>query len=136
GSVDRFAVDREGGVTGDDRIDLLVAELLLAVLLDDFVAGVRSRVGVDAECGYAERLAHGLPHECPEDRDPLDLVQAENLHDVSRNAWRTTGSSASLPSTRSSRFSTPPQAPRVGEPSCASRSWASARGSPSSGPQP
>ena len=81
-SVDLLAVDRERGVAGDDGIDLLVAELLLGVLLDDFVACVRRCVRVDSERGDAERLAHGLPDECPEDGDPLDLVQAENLHDV------------------------------------------------------
>ena len=52
GRVDRFAVEHEPRVAGHDHVELLVvagAVALLVVVLDDLVAGVGARVGVDAE---------------------------------------------------------------------------------------
>jgi len=110
GRVDLLAVDGERRVPGHDRVDLLVPELRLGVVLDDLVTGVGGGVRVDPERGHAERLAHGLPDERAEDGDSFDLVEREPLHcDTSRSASRTIGSIASAPSTRSSRFSTPAQ---------------------------
>ena len=112
GCVRRFVADREGRASADDGVQLLVAAVLL-VRRDQLAA----RVGdprVDARGPEAE----GVPH-----RDEvaaavggrLDLVEREDRVAVAhplapRSASSTTGSIASPPSTRSSRFSTPAQA--------------------------
>ena len=113
GRVDLLAVDGERRVPGDDGVDLLVAELRLGVLLDDLVAGVRGGIRVDPERGDTECLAHRLPDERAEDGNAFELVERQALHDTSRSASSTTGSITSVPSTRSSRFSTPAQLSRA-----------------------
>ena len=80
GRIDLLAVDREDGMPGVHEVDLLVPELLLGVLLDDLVARVRGRVGVDPEGRDAERLAHGLPDERAEHGNALDVLQPQDLH--------------------------------------------------------
>src|SRR5207247_1053694 len=100
----------EARPAADDDVELLVR---VGVLLDDEVALLLAAVRVDAEGADAERVADRLPLEqAAERRERLDLVQVQPLHaGASRSAPSTTGSIASSPSTRSSRFSTLAHAP-------------------------
>jgi hypothetical protein len=80
GRVDLLPVHGERRMPGEDEVDLLVPELLLRMVFDDLVTGVSRGVGVDTERRNAERLAHRLPDERAEDRDPLDVVEPKRLH--------------------------------------------------------
>src|SRR5207302_10553107 len=105
-----LAAEREPGPAADDHVQLLVADSLLGVLLDDPVADLLGRVGVDAEGADPEPPPDRTPLEPLHDRDAVELVEMGNLvRHAPRNASSTTGSSRSTPSTRSSGFSLPAQ---------------------------
>jgi ATP phosphoribosyltransferase regulatory subunit HisZ len=80
-SVDPLAVDLEHGLAGDHDVELLLAARPVAgfvVRLDQLVARLRRRVGVDAKPGDAERAAH-RPPERARDGDAIELVQVGNV---------------------------------------------------------
>src|SRR6185437_10825369 len=110
--VDLLTVQRERRAATDDRVQLLVLEALLGVLLDDLAADLLGRVGVDAEAHEAEVTPDRPPEEAVRDGDGVELVQRGDeeacavLH-RRRSSSSTTGSIRSIPSTRSSRFSVP-----------------------------
>ena len=112
GHVDLVAVEDERRAPGDDDVELLVAEPLLVVLLDDVLAGLRRRVGVDPERGDPEVLPERRPAQRPRARQRLHVGQARNLvsaHRLLLSSLSTTGSISASPSTRSSRFASPAQ---------------------------
>ena len=70
--------------SGGDEVQLLVRELgILAVRLDDVVAGLVGGVGVAAERPDPERQPDRVPSEAPRAGNRLDLVQ---MH-YSRGYW-------------------------------------------------
>src|SRR5262249_45144247 len=114
GRLDGVSVQREGRVARHDDVHLLVAELLLGVLLDDPVADLLGRVGVDPEGGDTEPASDRPPLQPFHDRNAVELVEARDAAgNVLRSASSTTGSIRSTPFTRSSRFSLPAQRRRA-----------------------
>ena len=126
GRVDRLAVELERRVAGHDDVELLVmagAVALLVVVLDDLVAGVRARVGVDAERRH--------PHR-PPDRAIDEIAHVDPSRARRGSVRREVGPPASpIHGTRSRRRAWPIPRPASGR--CrarrAPRSTASAAGS-------
>ena len=115
GHVRLLAVEHERRPAGDDDVELLVAERLLGVLLDDVLSGLGRRVGADPEGGDAEVLAQRRPAQRPDRLHRLELGQARDLvsaHPLLLSSRSTTGSISASPSTRSSRFAAPAQSSR------------------------
>ena len=112
--VELFVTAGERRPPAGDEVELLMT-VALEVLLDDPVAGLLSRVRVDAKRGDSEASAHRPPDEAlslDTDWKTIELVEVRDLvgllrHVLLRSASRTTGSICSAPSTRSSRFSFP-----------------------------
>ncbi len=118
--VDRLAVDRERRSPLDHEVELLVAlraRADLVVLADDVRAGLGRAPGVDSETADVQMPADRGPSDRRVAGRDLDLGQRRHLellaHDCVLNSSSTTGSIASAPSTRSSRFSFPAQRKRA-----------------------
>ena len=110
-----LAVEHERRPAGEDHVELLVAEPVLRVLLDDVLTDLGGRVRADPESRDPEVLAHRRPLQCPDRLHRLDLGQARDLvaaHSLLLNSFSTTGSISSSPSTRSSRLAAPAQSSR------------------------
>jgi hypothetical protein len=67
-------VDREAGVAAQHEVNLLMAELVLGVLLDDRPADLTGGVGVHAEGVDPEAAADRPPDEPVGQLDPFELV--------------------------------------------------------------
>src|SRR6188472_2757535 len=139
-AVDLFAVHRERRASGQHDVELLVGlTARLLVLADDLAAVLGRRPRVDAERRDPERPPDRVPPGLARDRRGRQLLECRYAvplaHVASRSRSSTTGSIASSPSTRSSRFSTPAHAARLGCPARASRSASSARSASSTGIQ-
>ena len=74
-----LAVEDEGGAPGQDDVELLVAEPLFRVLLDDVLARFGRRVGVDAERRDPEMFPQRRPAQRAWARQRLDPRQARDL---------------------------------------------------------
>lgn len=74
--VDGLAVEREGRVSRDDEVELLVPlAVRLVVLPDELLAVLDCRPGVDAECPDVERRANGVPARLPGNLVGDELVE-------------------------------------------------------------
>ena len=112
GHVDLVAVEHERRPAREHDVELLVAETLLIVLLDDVLADLRRRVRVDPEGRDPEVLPDRRPAQRAGAGQRLQAGHARDLvsaHRLLLSSARTTGSISLSPSTRSSRFASPAQ---------------------------
>ena len=95
--VDALAVDLEDRLARDDDVELLVtagARAQLVMGLDDLVAGLGARVGVDRDAGHPQGSANGSP-EGPGDGNPVEIV--DTTEPIRRSCLGAVSSSAPMP---------------------------------------